>query len=272
MKTAYIYMINNVGDPYDDNCYIGSTWDLKKRMYKHESNCISKTKKNNLKLYKYIRENGGWDNFEFTIIDEKLVSSMKERLELEQEHMDIWSPSLNDQKAIVMGDYEEYLTSYKKQWYLKNREKELKKAKEAYAKNPEKKKKVAKEWREKNKERDRATRKAYRDSHKEEQKKLNKAWREKNKDKLKIQKAAKFQERKAAGIPVITCECGSTYQKGKKNRHEKTAKHKQWVDRNNTDIPDGKVRCPCGAIVGRSVIRRHERGNPHKKWLATQAE
>ena len=265
--TVYIYVISNSSDPYDENSYIGSTSDIKRRMKTHKSLCnIGVHRK---KLYDYIRKHGGWECFDYNIIHQQEVSSINEQFKIEQDHIDSWEPTLNDQKALVIGDYAEYLKNYKHKWYMKNRDRELKKAKDAYAKNPDKKKKAAKEWREKNKERDTATRKAYRDSHKEEQKQLNKAWREKNKAEIKADKARKYQEQKAQGFIKIACDCGSTYKKGTKNRHEQTAKHKQWATRDNP-VPEGKIRCPCGAIVSRYGIRRHERGNPHKKWAALE--
>ena len=45
------------------DCYVGSTTDFSKRKYGHKSACNNcKIKNYNLKVYKIIRENGGWDN------------------------------------------------------------------------------------------------------------------------------------------------------------------------------------------------------------------
>ena len=50
--------------------YIGSTWDMKDRLKKHKDKFNNKTYRGyNYPLYRYIRENGGFDNFEMIEID-----------------------------------------------------------------------------------------------------------------------------------------------------------------------------------------------------------
>lgn len=68
-RTGYIYEIKSI-DKSITEIYIGSTWDMKDRLRLHYHKCYNKnTKDYNYTVYKYIRENGGWDNFEMTIID-----------------------------------------------------------------------------------------------------------------------------------------------------------------------------------------------------------
>jgi hypothetical protein len=56
------YMI--VGKDDTNLKYIGSTKDFDYRMCIHKSDCNNpKSKKYNFKVYKTIRDNGGWDNF-----------------------------------------------------------------------------------------------------------------------------------------------------------------------------------------------------------------
>ena len=51
--------------------YIGSTTDMIYRIYKHRYCCNTPYYcKYNMPLYKHIRENGGFDNFEFSVIYE----------------------------------------------------------------------------------------------------------------------------------------------------------------------------------------------------------
>ena len=46
-------------------CYIGSTKDLKQRTIQHKSNCINiHSPTYHYRIYQYIRENGGFNNFE----------------------------------------------------------------------------------------------------------------------------------------------------------------------------------------------------------------
>ena len=68
-RTGYIYEIKSI-DKSITETYIGSTWDMKDRQRDHVSRCYNKnTSKYNYSVYKYIRENGDWDNFQMTVID-----------------------------------------------------------------------------------------------------------------------------------------------------------------------------------------------------------
>ena len=50
--------------------YVGHTVNFRMRKNKHASDCVYEMSKNyNLKIYKYIRENGGWSNWEMIEIE-----------------------------------------------------------------------------------------------------------------------------------------------------------------------------------------------------------
>jgi hypothetical protein len=67
----YIYKLIKKGAVNDDMVYIGSTEDIIRRLKSHISRCNnSNSPKYNLKVYKYIRENGGFDEWDMLIIDE----------------------------------------------------------------------------------------------------------------------------------------------------------------------------------------------------------
>ena len=76
--------------------YIGSTADLKQRTGKHKQDC----KTSNSKVYNFIREHGGWNNWNIDI--ELLTTGMekKDRLELEQNYIDCLKPELNSNNAL----------------------------------------------------------------------------------------------------------------------------------------------------------------------------
>mgnify|MGYP003130430294 FL=1 len=82
-ENACIYMLKHKTDDTKEY-YIGSTYDFKGRCIQHKSNCNNENnKKYNLKVYKYIRENCGWN--EWTII--KLYDypcKNRNKLELEE--------------------------------------------------------------------------------------------------------------------------------------------------------------------------------------------
>lgn len=77
---GYIYMIakkDGLDDP--SMCYIGSTLSFKRRQYFHAKTCKS-NKYPDWKLYKYMRENGGWGNFRMSLLEE--VPIVKNKFEL----------------------------------------------------------------------------------------------------------------------------------------------------------------------------------------------
>jgi len=59
-----IYKIVHKEDPDNHESYVGHTTEFTKRKNSHKRRCENPAdKKHHLKVYKYIRENGGWDNF-----------------------------------------------------------------------------------------------------------------------------------------------------------------------------------------------------------------
>ena len=60
---AVIYKIYCLDESIKD-CYVGLTTDFIRRKYSHKTNSQLK----NLRLYNFIRENGGWDNWKMEII------------------------------------------------------------------------------------------------------------------------------------------------------------------------------------------------------------
>ena len=51
-------------------CYIGSTTQFCTRKNTHKTTCTDPTRKNhNLKVYKFIRDNGGWENWNMIEIE-----------------------------------------------------------------------------------------------------------------------------------------------------------------------------------------------------------
>jgi len=114
-------------------CYVGSTTDFKIRKYKHKTSCNNvNCRKYNLKVYKFIRENGGFNNFEFIKIKNYECCS-KAELELEErKQYEIYGGELNTQipartkKEYYLDNFEKYRENnkkYNKKYYLDNKEK-----------------------------------------------------------------------------------------------------------------------------------------------------
>ena len=58
-------------DPEITECYVGSTTSHSKRKSRHKSSCNNeKSKDYNYPVYRYIRDNGGWDNWEFVLLED----------------------------------------------------------------------------------------------------------------------------------------------------------------------------------------------------------
>ena len=99
-KVSCIYRISHKLDYENENVYIGSTVDLYKRKREHKHSCINEKSKNyKFKLYQYIRENGGWDNFQFTILRVCNDADKKVLIKLEQSFIDVYEPTLNTNSA-----------------------------------------------------------------------------------------------------------------------------------------------------------------------------
>ena len=88
--------------------YIGSCWDMKKRLRKHRNKCYNENSEQyNYPVYKYIRENGEFHTFNMKVIDS---GECEDRTELhcgEQFYIDMAGGIenlLNDRDAFVLPE------------------------------------------------------------------------------------------------------------------------------------------------------------------------
>ncbi len=83
-----------------DDFYIGSSFDMKERKRLHKFVC-NNTKRHeyNYKVYQYIRENGGFDNWKFEILVEKEFENKTDLHIKEQECIKLLKPTLNSYSA-----------------------------------------------------------------------------------------------------------------------------------------------------------------------------
>ena len=142
-ENGIIYKLKHYLDYDDLNIYIGSTCNFKHRKNGHKTCCNNEKSTNyNLFVYKYIRDNGGWDDWVMTPIEKYSCDSKKELEIKERYYIDLLRPTLN--KYIP--------TRTLKEWYENNKEKIAEYHKERYENNKEKINKQTKEYRENNKE------------------------------------------------------------------------------------------------------------------------
>jgi len=96
--TYYIYKITDKEDA--NEYYIGSTINISTRKSHHKKSTTNRvSKKYWCKIYQYIRANGGWDNFEFEVLESGQYIDRKEIKQKEQEWINKLNPTLNSVRA-----------------------------------------------------------------------------------------------------------------------------------------------------------------------------
>jgi hypothetical protein len=187
--------------------YIGSSTNFKQRKQSHKNDCYNEKKKGyNSYKYKYIRDNGGWDNW--TMIElHKFPCNDKRELEYEENRVMIELQSqLNSQKSYQT---KEERIEYNKECYKKYREEHKEEMKD-YHKN-------------------------YREEHKEEIKIKKQIYDKNNKEEIKI-KSIKYRLEHREMINMkkrekIACvNCGVMVSRSNITGHKKS---KKCLDFNN---------------------------------------
>ena len=124
MNFYTIYKLYNDNHPND--FYIGSTYNLEKRIIEH--NKKFRDLNNNNKLYSFIRNNNECiSTWKFKIIENIYCDNLT-RKQKEQFYINKYVPNLNSYKAHrTTDDYIKYLKEKQEKYYLKNKEKILEK-------------------------------------------------------------------------------------------------------------------------------------------------
>ena len=197
------------------DCYIGHTTDFKSRKNSHKYKCNKEGSKGyNSRLYQYIRDNGGWDNWSMILIEEYNCNNKLEALKRERELIEELKSTLNF----------EIPSRTNKEYREDNKDKILEKNKEYYEDNKDKIKERHKIYRENNKDKEKERHKIYSENNKEKIKK----YYEDNKDKIKERHKEYYEDNKDKRKEKINCECGSCYRIDGKYQHFKTKKHQEY--------------------------------------------
>lgn len=128
----YIYCCDNI-----NFIYVGSTICFRKRKYRHKSNCVNEKNSEtfNLKLYKTIRENGGWNNWKMQPIEIFKCNTKMEARIRENEIMLEMNANLNCRKAFISNDEKKDKNNKNsKKYYNKHNDEEYKNNKAIYDK------------------------------------------------------------------------------------------------------------------------------------------
>jgi len=199
-QNTVIYKIQHTEK--DDLIYVGHTTDFTKRKNAHKKACNNEGKKFNIKLYKMIRDNGGWDMFKMLEIKKFPCNDSREACAEEDKAIKELKANMNSRDAVVD---KERIKEYKKSYYENNKESIAIKGSVYREENVEKIKAIKKSYYEENKERIKA-----------EVRKYN----EDNKDKINKSNAE-----------IVQCECGCFMTRKNRGRtsHLQTQRHKNGM-------------------------------------------
>jgi len=114
-----IYALSNAD--CENDIYVGSSKNIKKRMWHHKSNCNNVNgEKYNRKVYSFIRNNGGWQKWRYHIIEQ---FDVYDKIKL-KEREDYWIVELKSTLNSYRADRnnKKYKQEHKeeiKKWYKK---------------------------------------------------------------------------------------------------------------------------------------------------------
>ena len=170
-----------------NQCYVGHTTDMTKRKWGHKSVCNNdKNKGHNHKIYKIIRENGGWDNWNMLLVEKFPCKDKYDACKREREVYEELDAKMN---MLIPYRTQEEIKQYHKQY-----------DQEYYQTNKEYKKQKFKEYNQLNKQKISAYKKKYRQENKQ-----------------------KISERNKEKIECLIC--GSIVRRSDIAQHKRTAKH-----------------------------------------------
>ena len=153
--------------------YVGSTTNLIKRKYQHKADCYNKNRKSyNYYVYKFIRSNGGFDNFDMVLIENYACNNKQELHKRERYYIELLGANLNTYKPFTTEEEKKEQHKQQNKKYQKDyRENNKDKIKHHYENNKEQINEKVKQYQEKNKDKIKDYQKNYRE--KQKQKKLN---------------------------------------------------------------------------------------------------
>ena len=221
-------------------CYVGHTTDMTKRKYAHKSCCHNeKDKDHNHKIYKIIREKGGWSNWSMLLVEKFPCKDKHEACKRERELYEELDAKMN-----MVRPYrtKEEIEQYDKQYREKNKEK----IEQYYQDHKEKIKENNKQHYQDHKQ----DKKQYYQDHKQDKKQYyqdhkqdHKQYREKNKEKIK-QYQKKYNEQ--------------YYQEKKEKIEQYQKKYNEQYREKIAEKNKEKIECEfCKKILSKCSMYRH---------------
>ena len=135
-SNTIIYKLVHKEDYDNANIYIGSTTDYIRRKNNHKNCCNSEKQKGHTdKKYQYIRENGGWDNWNMIEVEKHNCNDGNEAKAREEYWRCHFNAQLNSRETYRT---DEERKEQMKQYYEENKDKIADNMKQHYEANKEK--------------------------------------------------------------------------------------------------------------------------------------
>ena len=187
------------------DCYVGHTTDFIKRKSDHKARCNNSHNRGyNLPVYKFMRENGGWENIEMILIETLQCENAMDARKKERTFKEELNATLNGN--VPSRTFAEYIET-----------------------NKDKIKEYAVEYRKNNKDKI----KEYTEKNKEQRQVYSKNWRETNRE-TRLEKKKQYYYSRSE---IIECECGVKHKLANKTTHCKSQKHQQYIQSLNENNP-----------------------------------
>ena len=189
--------------------YVGSTCSFRARKCGHKKCCNNENdKKYKYNVYQYIRNNGGWDNFDMIQVEEFKHDTSRELHARERYWIEQLKATLNKQiPTRTKAEYDKL--------YRHNNKDVIAERDKIYRQNNKETIAVKdKQYRQDHLEAIVAREKLYRQNNTEKIAEKNKRYQQKNKEAISEKNKLKY-----------TCECGLTIRVREKSAHNKSAKH-----------------------------------------------
>ena len=182
--------------------YVGQTTDIKARKHHHKHSCNCENNKNyNNPVYKFIRENGGFTNWDMIVIDSQSCIDSQEAHTIERHYVEILFATLNTN--IPSRTYTEWRETNKDiikekraLFYEENKDRIREEHAIFYQENRERIRKEQAIFYQENRERIRGEQSIYTQANKSNKRAYDLLYKEANKDKIRELKKLQYQKKK----------------------------------------------------------------------------
>ncbi len=254
--------------------YVGSTCNFNRRKTQHKSTCYNEKDKNyNSRVYEFIRNNGGFDNWDMIMVEEYSCENKRQKEKRERFWMESLKSTLNERNP--SRSRKEWQKEYNSRPEIKERQKEYNSRPEI----KERQKEYIKEYlsRPEVKERNKERQKEYdsRPEVKERQKEYDSRPEVKERKKEYIKEyysrpEIKERQKEYYSRPEVK-EKRKEYDSRPEVKERKKEYDKQYREKNKEELKK-KYTCICGSTLRRDGKRNHEKSKKHQKFIESQNE